>query len=262
MNASTRGPSRAQLLAEVDARPLREAIGAQVARLREDAGKRQDDLATVARRMGLAWNRAKVADLERGAMAVSAEDLLLLPLVLTLALDRDDRPVTYAELFATDVHVALSRCTWVSTRDLPGLLGDTVHRGQVVRLVVPQHEHAATRRAFRNRGEDQRSASLRVGNVASELVAATAAGETEAEQRIARRLGEPREVLTRVYARLWGRSLSAERDARVADALPPGTDPRTVQAKRGRITRDLMSEVEEFIRNEERKPSGKRRSKD
>src|SRR4051794_18409181 len=64
---------------------LRQWIGQAVRRLRDEHGRRQDDVAVAARSVGLAWTRGKVAELERGGKAIPAEELLLLPVVLAYA---------------------------------------------------------------------------------------------------------------------------------------------------------------------------------
>ncbi len=60
---------------------LSHAIGLKLRNLRLNAGKTQDQLAEGARAAGIDWTRNSVAGLESGRRQLSADELLLLPLV-------------------------------------------------------------------------------------------------------------------------------------------------------------------------------------
>ena len=96
-------------------RALRQVIGARVKHVREQAGGRQEDIARVARSFGLEWPRQKVDELERGKKAISVEELVLLPFVLSHALDRT---VSTADLFDADDQITLSAQTDIPARDV------------------------------------------------------------------------------------------------------------------------------------------------
>ena len=64
----------------------------------------------------------------------------------------------------------------------------------------------------------------------------------EAEQKAARRLGVPAFAIALEARRRWQRSLTAERDHRVA-AQAPGLEPRRLQANRGHVSRALLAEL-------------------
>ncbi len=115
-----------------------------------------------------------------------------------------NHPVTYADLLDTDEEVRLSKVVSARARDLPGVLAGT--------LTLTGPDTSGTRLS-------------------------------EADGDAARRLGISRSALTAIAMRLWGCSLSAHRDALITAALPPGTPARTVQAKRGHVTRGLLAEV-------------------
>ena len=69
----------------------------------------------------------------------------------------------------------------------------------------------------------------------------------EVELRAAKHIGvEPSEVSVAAFG-CWGRSLTEERDARVLDAVA-GATPRTAQALRGHVTRQLIAELEPIVR--------------
>lgn len=64
-------------------------------------------------------------------------------------------------------------------------------------------------------------------------------GPDEATAKAARRLGIQPEAADAAARRLWGRGLSAERDARLGTA----TRSRADQARRGHVTRHLIEEL-------------------
>lgn len=102
-----------------DPESLRVVVGRSVARVRRRAGARQEDVAAAARLLGYAWNRSKIATLERGMKSINAEELLCLPLILGVACARH---VSLSELFEGDEEVALSTAVRVPARALAGLL--------------------------------------------------------------------------------------------------------------------------------------------
>lgn len=103
----------------VTARPLREVIGERTRTLRETAGKTQDDIARTARRYGLSWSQSRVGLLETGKKSIDAEELLLLPSVLSEALGR---VVTITELFDVTGDIALSTTASTPARQISALL--------------------------------------------------------------------------------------------------------------------------------------------
>jgi transcriptional regulator with XRE-family HTH domain len=77
--------------------------------------------------------------------------------------------------------------------------------------------------------------------------AVISAAAADAERKVARRLGvAPGRVSVAAYQR-WGRSLTEERDARVAELVSPRANMRTIQALRGHVTRALMDELRESV---------------
>lgn len=66
---------------------------------------------------------------------------------------------------------------------------------------------------------------------------------TEAERRAASRLGVSVGRFVLASEELWGRRLEAERDRRVL-RHSVGSDPATLRAVRGHVTRDLFAELE------------------
>lgn len=89
-------------MTEESARPLRAVIGDGVRRVRESTGTRQDDVARAARSHGLAWDRPRIGALERGEKAINADEMALLPLVMTSACGR---PVHLPELIDPEAEI-------------------------------------------------------------------------------------------------------------------------------------------------------------
>ncbi|WP_327049430.1 helix-turn-helix transcriptional regulator [Microbispora sp. NBC_01189] len=230
-------------------RSLREVIGERVRDLREAAGKRQEDISRTARSMGLAWSRSKIAALERGEKALSGEELLLLPMLLQWSLDR---PVSMSDLFDADGDLQLTSHVRVTARDAPRLLEyDALGNDIVIR---------PTEQAAQLPGGDPliwpriRGRCRELGiNGPPAGFAEVLRDSGEAEVRAAYRFKEAPHVFAAISAHLWGRTLTAERDARVR-AKEPGDvwDEATanrIYALRGRVTRQLDQEVRVFIAN-------------
>jgi len=225
-------------------RALRQVIGARVKHLREQAGGRQEDIARVARSFGLAWPRQKVDELERGKKAISAEELVLLPFVLSHALDR---AVSMAHLFDDDDRITLSAQTDIPARDVLAELCGAKPAGTFVNLThLPSFDAVEViARAFGR--PVRRMEALGLDQMSSRALLAVERSSGEPEARAARQVGEGSIVFTAICYHLWGRSLSTERDARVAASLPNAAPASTVRAKRGRVTRELVAEIRAFI---------------
>jgi hypothetical protein len=73
------------------------------------------------------------------------------------------------------------------------------------------------------------------------------ASKGEAEMKAARKLSVDAEVVATAALGLWKRSLTEQRDAIVAETAPADASPRTLQAMRGRVTRELLEELQARI---------------
>jgi hypothetical protein len=87
----------------------------------------------------------------------------------------------------------------------------------------------------------------RISNLQLGAALEAAHGETERKAARALHVDDPAEVAVAAL-KLWGRSLTQERDARVVDAAAPDASPRTLQALRGHVTRHLLEEIEPIVR--------------
>ena len=70
----------------------------------------------------------------------------------------------------------------------------------------------------------------------------------DADRKAALRLGVAPEDVSRAAESLWGRTLTEERDERVAALAPEDATPRSMQALRGHITRTLLREIGPLVK--------------
>jgi transcriptional regulator with XRE-family HTH domain len=217
---------------------LQDVIGRNLRRLREDEGLRQDEVAEMARSVGLEWTQAVVTGIETGRRAVPMEELLLLqgPLNMSLSalLDPGDEPVV----------------------DLGGRLVKAQHlrtmvSGKPLVLPISQEDGYAIGR-IATRGWDRKMQTIarryRVPEEPDKNWELKAASLGDAEQRAARKFNvHPFEIVAASYD-LWGHSLSQERDARVDQRGGRGE-----RQARGHVTRRLLSDLEAHIKSARRR---------
>lgn len=224
---------------------MRRVLGPGVRRVREAAGVRQEDVSRAARAYGLAWGQSRVAALERGEKAIDAEELALLPVVLTLACGRQ---VTLAELIDPRAHVALSDTTTATGEAVvhlyagkaPGNLGPTrLWRGSVA---DERDRLDATAVASLELWQRLRALKL-TADVDEAAILECARGVGLTEERAAKRLGEAALIVAVAARALWGRPLAEERDRQAAARGDAGDDPERLRALRGRVTRELVSQL-------------------
>lgn len=205
---------------------LRQGIGRRVREIRTAHGRSQEHLADAARRVGLAWDRSRIAGLERGGKALSADELVRLPLLLALAgcgspvladllpdsagwLDLDSR---------TRVQATLARAVLSGVAHPPGVLvvdGATPLGFTLPGFGVP----AAGGSAHGGSGADVES-------------------RREVERAAAARIGVTPEDVVRVSHMVWGHGLTEERDKRAKAAgrerarVTPAMDQALIEALR------------------------------
>jgi hypothetical protein len=194
---------------------LEELIGRNVERLRTAAGARQEDVAAAAKAHGLTWGRSSVANLEAGRAATSAVEFMLLPSIMRAA---TGQPTALADLLAP----VDGKATTVDLTDVIAVKASTL------------------------------ALSLTAGAAGIPLRALQVVADAdEATQKAARKLGITPEQAAAVALKLWGRRLSDVRDARAAARTPKGASPRSVQAIRGQVSRELIAELAAAIGNGE-----------
>lgn len=200
---------------------LPEVVGARVRVLREATGRSQDDLAHAAQRAGLDWTRASVASLETGRRGLSAEELLLLPLAFVFL---DGEGHTLAELLE-DAPETIVRPNGAQAGT--GFLRRMLDGGNYAEAGVFERELAAGS----GRPDDEQMISYMAAR--------------EAERHVADALGTDAETVAETAYRLWGRGLTEERERRLGERADEDASPRSLQAIRGHVTRELIEELRE-----------------
>jgi hypothetical protein len=191
---------------------LRELVAGNLRRLRAEAGVALDVLLPTARANGLDWTASWLAAVERGTRALTAEQLLALPVVLSGALRRR---VTLADLLRGDAPVVLAATLDAPHPSVPAAYLRDVVTGQPVErpfstpvpVPAPDPDAGASVRAAQRLHEISRAG---LGDVDIRALARAEAGAGTAEARLARRLGVPEIAVIAAAASLWGHSLTEE----------------------------------------------------
>lgn len=254
-----------------DSRALRQVVGEAARRVRQAAGARQEDVARHARAWGLAWDDSRIAALERGEKAISAEELALLPLVLS---DACRERLTLADLIDPEERIRLS-----STVTTPGRVLLDVYAardvdqvpvrdlGPPVAVRVAAHM-GVTPKQLATDWERYTTAQERLAELVPDVTEGRTAELLEAEggaaeRKAAARIGESALVVVAMSRLLWGRTLTDERDRIVSERADAGADSERLRALRGRVTRQLVDQLaREIKRREEAGDDGEHRETD
>jgi len=211
------------------------AVGRRVRALRDAHGVTADQVADAARRYGFAqWQRSTVALVESGRRGLSAEELVLLPEILSKALGTR---VRLGELLTESAELTpLAKITPEGFRRV--LKGRPV--GDELLLTA-----AGVRQAFAASTERIKELRSTLPNVRVDLFERAeedAAGE--AEQKAGRRLGYNALQVSVAAHMTFKQGFTAERDARVAGRIDTRkASPRSIQAARGAVSRQLIEEL-------------------
>ncbi len=235
---------------------LSHAVGRRLRAIREEAGLTADDVARDAREMGLGWYRSTVAAIENGTRDLRLAEALLLPLVLmTSSAGNLDRPLSLTDFLPEGPEgewVQLGPSAAIAATALRTLLTDPVNLRPYAQLDTPAtrriHERWS-RPEFASRLNEALRLKVRqvsavwpdasIGQVADVEQQSTG----DVERKAASKYGLSVNVVTIAARAQWGRTMTAERDARLTDRAEPDASPRTVQALRGHVTRQLLSEL-------------------
>ena len=221
-----------------------QAIGQRLRELRGELGLRQDQVATAAGRAGLGWTQSTVAAIERGNRALSLGEWFLLPTVIGFATGYAQK-VELVDVLPASGRVALSDETTADVDVLRDALA-----GRLIdpdRTVFADFDTPFIRRAKegtrRQLAEWKRLLPLWPGMTLGGAGDAEEAARGDAERKAARKLGvRPLKLSVAAHGR-YGRSFTAERDARVAEQAPADAPPRSLQALRGHVTRAMLAEL-------------------
>jgi transcriptional regulator with XRE-family HTH domain len=216
-----------------EARTFAEVIGARIRARRDELELSQDELARRTSRMGLSFTRSVIDSIERGMRELQLHELVVLLAMLEIDLGT---LLDGAGLIRLDDNAAVEGDSLVGhllRQDPIVVQRDAIARPATVAAVaeVPTPTIVS--------GQEGR-----VTFTGSELTI-TVTGI--AEEKAARKLGVSSDTVIDDARRLWGRSLTDERDARVKERAPGETSPRTVQALRGHVTRVLLEDLRKEI---------------
>lgn len=218
------------------ARPLVVVVGANVRRIRSEIlGVTHDQLAREVTALGFPWSYLRAAAFERGDVTPS----LATYLIVCAALDRLAQPalrVTLADLVVSDTPIKLAEGVVIDRDGVRDALAGTPPATLFADTPVTPPRFALAGR--------------------SDAEVATAAGYARADVQTATALGLDRDSMVKACASLWGRSLTAERDAR-AGAAPS-------RRQLGIITSELREELSAYLdtrtdSDEPQEPRRKRR---
>jgi DNA-binding XRE family transcriptional regulator len=231
-----------------------QAIGQRLRELRLESGLRQDQVATAARRVGLGWTQATVAAIERGNRELSLGEWFLLPTVVGFAGGMTGHWPKLAELLPDSGRVALSGETTAAVdilrAELAGQLDhDSRHPLGDYSTPLSRKLNESTQRWLAK--VKRELLPLWPGMTLGGAQDAQEAARGDAERKAARKLGVDAMNLSVAAHGRYGRSFTAERDARVAEQAPADASPRSLQALRGHVTRAMLAELAPALERKE-----------
>lgn len=198
---------------------LRELIATNIRRLRSGTTVQPEDVARAASHFGLEWTAAWVSAVERGQKALTAEQLVALPLVLTTALAHR---VSLSDLLLGEGSLHLGK-------PIPGTTLSTYYLREIITAApfrrsfldfdpaeLEAQQEASEQSLAAQAAEKMREITrANLGDVDIRALKRAEEGATTHEAKLAKRLGVPEIVVIAAAASLWGRSLSEERDAQM-----------------------------------------------
>jgi transcriptional regulator with XRE-family HTH domain len=224
------------------ARGLGQLLGDRLKELREEQGLSQEEVARRARVVGLPWARATVMAFENGQRkSVALEELLLLSYAFS---------VEPGEWFVGRGWAKLTPDAMASLKVIRAMLaGSPAAQWQRIseRLWdLPQFKDAPNvlGAQFERLNERLRQAEDYLGPEfpTETAISALEAAAGQAEVKAAYKLKvKPLDISLAAF-RLWGRSLTQERNRRVGEAAREASF-RSLQATKGHITRQLLKEL-------------------
>jgi len=204
-------------------------VGRNVRSLRAERGVSQEEVAEQLRLVGLPWSRAMLHTLEIGRRSLGLVEFAL----LVRALD-----VPAARLLRGNDFVLFDDAVFVPV----GEIGERGTVRQLWDLVFTTTMRQA-----------EGPVSVPIEGDQPQQLSYSARATGEAERNVARNLGIGVMRLLSYSAVLWGRSLTSERDARVAERVADeNPSRRTLQALRGHVTRELTTELRGALADEPR----------
>jgi transcriptional regulator with XRE-family HTH domain len=223
-------------------------LGERIKTLRTERGLTQEQLAEEVRRLwGLPWSRPTLTAIESGHRELSAKELLALTDVLLVSPQELLRGLEGERM---GNRMAPRMGPWLQVGPQSSLSLKAVLRSMEAgrrRQVLDGRDTPATRGAAEQiAGLPELRRQLEAASIepTPETLTRAAQGERgEAEKKAATVLGiDPRRVSV-LSLKLWGRSLTAEREARFALKKPSAAGATGLRTLRGHITRELIAEL-------------------
>ena len=224
-------------MSETNKLGLGPVIGRRVREIREDRGLRQEEMAQRLQAFGVPWNRSMTAKVERGERGVTLEEAVLLALALDVSLEELVPAAGKVALtsMAPAVPLATVRAVLAGADRRKLKIGDIPLFTRAVQESIEQSVEL-----LGVYGRIWPEATM------EDAVRAEEAASGEAEMKAAKRL-EVDPVLVSVAAfKTWGRSLTAERDARAG--VGQDISRASLRAHRGQVTRQLVAELAEVVK--------------
>jgi hypothetical protein len=154
------------------------------------------------------------------------------------SIEAGTREVHFGELILAGAALDLTMSDWLQGDGFVKVAGDT-------EVTLPTLRAGLRGRAGRNELIHEARGSLKrhltPESAESQFKAAGAIGELE--YRVGRQLGEVPVIIATYSKRMYGHWLWQERDARVKERYEADLSPRSLQAVRGHITRELTDEL-------------------
>lgn len=210
---------------------LSERFGQNARSIRTTGGATLNEIAVAARNHGLPWHTGRVGDIEAGRVAPRLETVLVLAIALT---ETTGQPVTVSELFDGTGSVKITDKLTVTANALAAAFSDDKAPGQWSGSDIPSGRQRAAE-TFHDAAKDVDQVPAYLDDISIDLQETVEQQSGEAERRTAKSLNITGPHLVAVSARLWGRSMSAERDHRAG----PDASVKT----RGHYTRNLKAEL-------------------
>ena len=207
-------------------------VGMNLRRLREANRWTQDETARLLRYAGLGLSQSAIVAIEAGTRSVALGELVVIASTLGASVE---------DLLAGDGSVMLSRSAKADLPSVRAFLVGGVDEVEIDSATPPVPWPAIV---AASKAQAARMKRLWPGARPAQIVAAERAADLAAERKAARSLGiPPLEVSVRAF-QLWGCSLTDKLDSLVGERTDDDASPRRVQAIKGRITRDLLTEIQ------------------
>ncbi|ADG97876.1 Xre family DNA-binding protein [Segniliparus rotundus DSM 44985] len=221
---------------------LAEVVGLNARRIRLQAGATLAQVAHFAKITGLKWTSGKVGDLESGRVPPNLTTLIPLAIALQYA---SNAPVTVADLVGSDKFVQVNERIILNSEALAKLIGNGSESyrvevedhaaGESVKAQLAQWEAEITEEIAKEKAGYPRL----LWEVPHGLIARVYLQSGETEKKLAKELGVTEMKLRYESALLWGKSFTAERDARA------GEDANA--QRRGIVSRALKKQLKASI---------------